>query len=120
MKEVAPDHVTLSDGTTIQTHLVVWGGGEMAAPLAGAADGLTPGRGGRVDVRPDLTVAGHPNVYALGDFANIPRRATARPLPQLGSVAQQSGDWAARNILADLDGDGRRDRSSTTTRESWR
>ena len=115
--EVAPDHVKLSDGTILPTHLVVWGGGEMAAPLAGATDGLTPGHGGRVDVRPDLTVAGHPNVYALGDFANIAPRAPstsgptadAQPLPQLGSVAQQSGDWAARNILADLDGDGRRD-----------
>jgi NADH dehydrogenase len=115
--EVAPDHVKLSDGTTLPTHLVVWGGGETAAPLAGATDGLSPGRGGRVDVRPDLTVSGHSNVYALGDFANIPRSdpgAVADPdpdqtLPQLGSVAQQSGQWAAHNILADLDGSGRRD-----------
>jgi NADH dehydrogenase len=57
-------------------------------------------------------VAGHANVYALGDFANIAspgRSCGTEPLPQLGSVAQQSGAWAARNILADLDGMPRSD-----------
>ena len=101
-KEIAADQVTLSDGTTIKTHLTVWGGGLMAAPLS-AQLGLTPGRGGRLDVQPDLTVEGFPGVYALGDFANIPS-GDERGLPQLGSVAQQSGAWAARNILAGVEG----------------
>jgi NADH:ubiquinone reductase (H+-translocating) len=105
--EVAPNYVKLSDGTTLHTHLVVWGGGETASPLAAATDGLSPGRGGRVDVLPDLTIDGHPDVYALGDFANIP--GSDEPLPQLGSVAQQSGEWAADNILAELGGGDRRD-----------
>jgi NADH:quinone reductase (non-electrogenic) len=104
-KEIAADHVTLSDGTTIRTHLTVWGGGLMAAPLAAKA-GLTQGRGGRIDVRPDLTVEGYPGVYALGDFANIPF-GDDHALPQLGSVAQQAGDWAGRNILSDVQGKGR-------------
>jgi NADH:ubiquinone reductase (H+-translocating) len=104
-KEIAADHVTLSDGTTIRTHLTVWGGGLMAAPLAAKA-GLSQGRGGRIDVRPDLTVEGYPGVYALGDFANIPF-GDDHALPQLGSVAQQAGDGAARNILSDVQGKGR-------------
>jgi NADH dehydrogenase len=104
-KEIAADHVTLSDGTTIRTHLTVWGGGLMAAPLAAKA-GLSQGRGGRIDVRPDLTVEGYPGVYALGDFANIPF-GDDHALPQLGSVAQQAGDWAGRNILSDVQGKGR-------------
>jgi NADH dehydrogenase len=104
-KEIAADHVTLSDGTTIPTHLTVWGGGLMAAPLAARA-GLPQGHGGRIDVRPDLTVEGFPAVYVLGDFANIPS-GDEPALPQLGSVAQQAGTWAASNILADLRGDGR-------------
>jgi NADH:quinone reductase (non-electrogenic) len=103
--EVAEDRVTLGDGTEIRTHLVVWGGGESAAPLAARA-GLGQGRGGRIDVRPDLTVPGFPAVYALGDVANIPS-ADGDVLPQLGSVAQQAGDWAAGNIIADLAGAGR-------------
>ena len=105
-REIGPGHVTLSDGGTIRTHLTVWGGGLMAAPLA-ASSGLPQGRGGRIDVRPDLTVDGFPAVYALGDVANIPA-ADDQALPQLGSVAQQAGDWAGRNILAGLDGGDRR------------
>jgi NADH dehydrogenase len=103
--EVAEDHVTLGDGTTIKTRLVVWGGGEMAAPLA-SRSGLARSRGGRIDVRHDLTVEGFPAVYALGDVANIPT-ADGDVLPQLGSVAQQAGDWAAGNIIADLEGTAR-------------
>jgi NADH:ubiquinone reductase (H+-translocating) len=105
-REIGPDHVTLSDGTVVRTHLTVWGGGLMAAPLA-AGSGLAQGRGGRIDVRPDLTVEGFPTVYALGDLANIPD-ADDQALPQLGSVAQQAGDWAGRSILGSLRGEGRR------------
>src|SRR4051794_1675845 len=71
VKAVAPDHVLLSDGTSIQTRTVVWAGGLMASPLAANA-GLPRGQGGRIQVRADLTVEGFPGVYALGDFANIP------------------------------------------------
>ena len=104
-KEIGSDHVTLSDGTTLHTHLTVWGGGLQAAPI-GASSGLSQGRGGRIDVQPDLSVEGHPNVFALGDFANVPSGDDS-VLPQLGSVAQQSGDWAAKNILADVEGKSR-------------
>jgi NADH:ubiquinone reductase (H+-translocating) len=104
-KEIAAGHVTLSDGTLVRTHLTVWGGGLMAAPLA-ADSGVSQGRGGRIDVLPDLTVEGFPAVYALGDFANIPA-GDEQVLPQLGSVAQQAGAWAGRNILADLNGESR-------------
>jgi NADH:quinone reductase (non-electrogenic) len=105
VKEVTEDRVTLGDGTTIKTHLVVWGGGEMAGPLA-FRSGLPQGHGGRIDVRPDLTVPGFPAVYALGDIANIPT-GDGNALPQLGSVAQQAGDWAGGNIIADIEGTGR-------------
>jgi NADH dehydrogenase len=103
--KVDDDRITLGDGTSIKTRLVVWGGGEMAAPLA-FQSGVGQGRGGRIDVRPDLTVEGFPAVYALGDVANIPT-PDGDVLPQLGSVAQQAGDWAAGNIIADLEGTGR-------------
>jgi NADH dehydrogenase len=101
-KEIGPGHVILSDGTAVPTHLAIWGGGLMAAPLA-ADSGLPQGRGGRIEVLPDLTVEGFPSVYALGDVANIPG-ADDQALPQLGSVAQQAGDRAGRNILAEARG----------------
>jgi NADH:ubiquinone reductase (H+-translocating) len=106
VSEVAPDHVKLADGTTIPTHCVVWGGGLMAAPVT-AAPHLQQGSGGRIDVRPDLTVDGTNGVYAVGDIANIPG-PDGHPFPQLGSVALHSGTWAAGNILADFTGNPRR------------
>jgi NADH dehydrogenase len=106
VKEVGPGHVTLSDGSTIRTRCVVWGGGIMAPPVA-AADTLPHGHGGRIEVWPDLTVDGAPGVYAVGDVANIPGPG-GRALPQLGSVAMQSGRWAAKNILAAAAGRPRR------------
>ncbi len=104
--EVAPGHVTLSDGGAIRTRCVVWGGGIMAPEVAGAA-GVAQGRGGRIDVLPDLTVAGTEGVYVVGDIANIPG-PDGNPHPQLGSVALQSGVWAADNIVADFAGKQRK------------
>src|SRR3954463_4348464 len=104
--EVAPGHVLLADGTVIRTRCVVWGGGIMAPSLAGAS-GLSQGRGGRIGVLDDLTVDGAPGVYAVGDVANIPS-ADGSTHPQLGSVALQSGVWAADNLLADASGRPRR------------
>ena len=98
VKEVGPGHALLSDDSRIAARTVIWGGGIAAAPLA-ATSGLRTGRGGRVEVRPDLTVEGHPGVYVLGDLANI-EGPDGDTLPQLGSVALQSGQWAAKNILA--------------------
>jgi NADH dehydrogenase len=102
VKEVASGHAALSDGSLVPTRCVVWGGGIKGAPVA-ADGGLGQGRGGRIDVAPDLTLPGHPGVYAIGDVANIPGRG-GEPLPQLGSVALQSGIAAADNIIADLAG----------------
>ena len=102
VKEVTPGHVLLSDGAVIRTRLTIWAGGLMASPLAGKS-GLAQGHGGRIDVLPDLTAAGFPGVYVLGDLANIPN-PSGGALPQLGSVALQTGQWAGANILADLAG----------------
>lgn len=94
---VDPDSVQLSDCTRLPTRTVIWGGGESASEVA-SSTGATPGKGGRIDVDADLFVPGFPGVLAVGDVANIPG-PDGRGLPQLGSVAQQSGKWAAQNIL---------------------
>ncbi len=102
VEEVTTEGVLLSDGTEIASRTVVWAGGITAPDLA-ATSGLDAGRGGRLTAQPDLTVDGHPRVYAIGDMANM-TDDTGQALPQLGSVALQAGRWAARNILADVDG----------------
>jgi NADH dehydrogenase len=97
--------VHLSSGTVLPAHTLVWAAGVQASPLAGVLD-VPTGRGGRIDVAPDLSVPGRDGVWAIGDVANIPGRDG--PLPQLAAVAQQSGRHAARQILRRLDGSGSR------------
>jgi NADH dehydrogenase len=99
---VRPDGIDLADNSAISSELVVWAGGLKAGKIIGSS-GLPQGRGGRVDVKPDLTVEGFPGVYVLGDAANM-TDAHGNHLPQLGSVAKQAGAWAARNIVAELAG----------------
>jgi NADH dehydrogenase len=102
VSEIRPDRVLLSDGTEILTRVAVWAGGIKAAGAA-ALSGLPLGRGGRIASEADLSVEGLPHVYAIGDLANIPG-ADGQVLPQLGSVALQTGRWAARNIVAHAEG----------------
>jgi NADH dehydrogenase len=106
VEEIGAGHARLADGTTIRTRCVIWGGGIKAPEVAGSA-GMPQGRGGRIEVQPDLTVAGAPGVYAIGDVANIPS-PDGGVHPQLGSVALQSGQWAADNLLADHRGKHRK------------
>ncbi len=106
VKEVGPGHARFSDGALVPTRCVIWGGGISAAPVA-ADCGLAQGRGGRIDAQPDLTYGGTPGVYVVGDIANI-AGPDGDPLPQLGSVALQSGKTAAHNILAEFEGKPRK------------
>jgi NADH dehydrogenase len=103
---VHADRVELDDGTSLPTRTVIWAGGESGAAIA-QSSGPATGRGRRIDVRADLGVDGFPGVWAVGDVANIPSgpHPGAPTLPQLGSVAQQSGRWAAQNILRSTQGD---------------
>ena len=118
VKEVAEDHVLLSDGDSIPTRCVVWGGGIEAAPLAHTI-GLKQGRGGRIDVRDDLTVDDHPRVFVAGDLANIPG-PDGRAFPQLGSVALQAGQCGGSTTSCATSTASRCSRSPITTRGSWR
>jgi NADH dehydrogenase len=102
VKEVRSGHAVLSDGAIVPTRCLIWGGGISAAAIASNC-GAPSARGGRIDVEPDLSLAGSPGVYVVGDIANIPD-SDGNALPQLGSVALQSGKAAADNILAHFEG----------------
>jgi NADH dehydrogenase len=99
---VEDDALVLVDGGRIATATVIWAAGVQAAPLAGAL-GAEQSRGGRVTVLPDLSVAGHPEVFVVGDMANAVA-PNGRPHPQLAQVAIQSGQHAARQVLRGIDG----------------
>jgi len=85
----------------IAARTTVWAAGVRASHLAGelaAAAGAATDRGGRLVVEPDLTVAGHPEVMAIGDMVAIRREDGPRALPGLAPVAMQQGRYAARAL----------------------
>jgi NADH dehydrogenase len=97
VSSVSPTRVTLKSGTTLEAHTLVWSAGLQGNALA-LSLGLELERGNRIGVGPELTVAGHPEVYAVGDIAAITDTKTNQILPQLGSVALQSGEHAGESI----------------------
>jgi len=100
---VAPDRVTLKSGEVIKAHTLVWGAGLVGNPVAQSL-GLELNRGNRIGVGADLTLPGHPEVYVVGDVAAIPDAKTEQVLPQLGSVALQSGAHAGETIARRIAG----------------
>jgi NADH dehydrogenase len=107
--EIHPDHVVVKNGDqleTIPTHTVLWAAGVRASPLGKAladATGAKLDRAGRVIVGPDCTVAGHPEIFVIGDLANYPLEGGAM-LPGVAPVAVQQGKYAARTIRLRLEG----------------
>jgi NADH dehydrogenase len=97
VSSVAPTRVTLKSGEELKAHTLVWGAGLQGNKLVKSL-GLDLQRGNRIGVGPDLTVPGHPEVYAIGDIAAITDSKTKQLLPQLGSVALQSGEHAGETI----------------------
>jgi NADH dehydrogenase len=111
--DVRDDRVELQQpgGTrsSVDARTVIWAAGVNASPLARTladAAGLTVDRAGRVTVEPDLTLAGHPEVLALGDMVRMLDRDSGEPLqlPGVAPVAMQQGRYAGRLIAGRLAG----------------
>jgi NADH:ubiquinone reductase (H+-translocating) len=94
---VSPTRVTLKSGEELKAHTLVWGAGLQGNELVQSL-GIELERGNRIAVGPDLTIPDHPEVYVLGDVAAITDAKTQQVLPQLGSVALQSGEHAGETI----------------------
>ncbi|RZL83314.1 MAG: NAD(P)/FAD-dependent oxidoreductase [Rhodococcus sp. (in: high G+C Gram-positive bacteria)] len=97
------------DGTQrrIESQCKVWSAGVQASPLgkqiADQSDAEID-RAGRVMVKPDLSVPGHPDVFVIGDMMSLDK------LPGLAQVAMQGGKYAAKQITAGLSGQKPEDR----------
>ena len=101
--KVSPNRVTLKSGEELRAHTLVWGAGLQGNPLLPAL-GLELQRGNRLGVDSDLTLADHPEVYVVGDAAAIADEKIGQVLPQLGSVALQSGEHAGESIARRIEG----------------
>jgi NADH dehydrogenase len=86
----------------IPCHTKVWAAGVQASPLGkmlAEATGAQTDRAGHVEVLPDCTLPGHPEVFVIGDMMSL------NHLPGVAEVAMQSGIHAARTIDRRLKGD---------------
>jgi NADH:ubiquinone reductase (H+-translocating) len=84
----------------INTRMVIWAAGVHAVPLTEAlahATGASLDRGGRIEVNPDLTVPGHPEISVVGDVASLAGPG-GKPLPGLATVAIQQAHHVAEAI----------------------
>jgi NADH dehydrogenase len=100
--EVGPTFVRLKSGEVIKAHTLIWAAGVKANPLAEIL-GLPQGPGGRVKLKPDLSVPEHPDIFVVGDMGEA--ASDGKVLPQLGSVAMQSGEHVGRQISRRLHGE---------------
>jgi NADH dehydrogenase len=100
---VSPTRVTLSSGDVISAHTLVWGAGLQGNSLVQSL-GIELERGDRIGVGPDLELPGYPGVFVVGDVAAIADSKTEQVLPQLGSVALQSGEHAGETIMRSIAG----------------
>jgi len=100
---VSPTRVTLKSGDELAAHTLVWGAGLQGNPLVQTL-GIELQRGNRLAVGPDLTLPDRPEIYVVGDSAAIVDAKTEQVLPQLGSVALQSGEHAGETIARRIKG----------------
>jgi NADH:ubiquinone reductase (H+-translocating) len=112
VKEVNREGVTLEvNGARewIASKSVIWAGGVTVASLGkilATRTGAETDHGGRLKVGPDLTVAGFPDLYVVGDLA-LSIDKTGKPLAGVAQVAMQQGAYAAKAIIRKAKGQPR-------------
>jgi NADH dehydrogenase len=87
---------------TIRTRTRIWAAGVAASPLAkllAGASGAGTDRAGRIEVNPDCSLPGHPNVFAIGDMVSLNK------LPGIAQPAMQEGKYVGKLIKGRLSGD---------------
>jgi NADH:ubiquinone reductase (H+-translocating) len=105
VKSIHQGRVDLENGETILAENIIWAAGVSASPLT-AKLGVELDRSGRVKVNPDLSVPGHPEVFALGDMALVIGQ-DGKQVPGVSPAAMQMGRHAARLLEGELSSKGR-------------
>lgn len=103
--DIRADRVVLQSTDQTQelgTRTVLWGAGVQANPLArklAEATGAACDNAGRITVQGDQTLAGHSELFVIGDIARSVD-TEGKPLPGLAPVAMQQGQYVAKQILS--------------------
>ncbi len=85
----------------LPAHNVIWAAGVKGSSVA-AGLGVPRDRQGRIEVCDDLSLPGHPEVFAVGDLAHIVDLATGEPVPGVAPAAIQMGEHVARLIRQEV------------------
>jgi NADH dehydrogenase len=101
--ECTADGVVYGD-TKLAAKTIIWAAGVRASPAAEWL-GAPADRAGRLQVLPDLTVPGHPDVFAVGDTVII-NDPDGKPVPGIAPAAKQQGRYVAQSIRTRLAGGG--------------
>jgi NADH dehydrogenase len=90
-------------GHSLQAKTLIWAAGVRASPAAEWLNAASD-RAGRLQVQPDLTVSGHPDIFAIGDTVTV-ADADGKPVPGIAPAAKQQGRYVANCIKARLRGE---------------
>jgi NADH dehydrogenase len=99
----------------LEAATICWTAGVRASRLGkllAERTGCNIDRGGRLQVEPDFSIPGHPEIRAVGDLCCYTHTPNGQPLPGMAGPAVQMGGWVARDILNQLQG-------STSARFQW-
>jgi NADH dehydrogenase len=99
--ECTADGVTYG-GKRLDARTIIWAAGVRASRAAEWL-GAPADRAGRLQVLPDLTVPGHPEIFAVGDTVTI-AAPDGNPVPGIAPAAKQEGRYVAQVIKARLNG----------------
>jgi len=109
VKHISEEGLTIQSekgADSIAAKTVVWAGGITASPLGKIMASRTKAetdKGGRVKVKPDLTIPNYPDIYVVGDLASATDK-NGKPLPGMAQVAMQGGAYAAKAIVRKVKG----------------
>lgn len=104
-------------GVRLSAAVVLWAAGVAASPL-GKKLGAEIDRAGRVIVQPDLSLAGHPEVFVIGDLAAA-KDQQGRPLPGVAPVAIQQGQFVAKLIRREVESSASSSSRGTASRPAF-
>jgi len=102
VKEIRANEVILVDGSSLRAGNIVWGAGVSAVPLTKTL-GVELDRAGRIKVRPDCSLPGHPEAFAVGDIASLEDK-NGKTVPGVSPAAMQMAEHMAKIIEAEIAG----------------
>src|SRR5207244_5308390 len=105
VKTIREREVELESGEIIRAENIIWAAGVSATPLTKNL-GVELDRAGRVKVNPDLSLPGHPEVFAIGDMALVLGK-DGKPVPGVSPAAMQMARHVTRIVENEIASPGR-------------